>query len=141
MIVREEINILGDIQYRNYSDKYVYIRNVETGVLYDVVNSSIDYTYEETDIEIEDAKLFQKYSTFYATYAQVIAEVIAINPNIPPDITYSNLVKVLMMLDGDMWTKKALILNLLWQDVVVESGLTAGGAFDLVPVLESRRKA
>jgi hypothetical protein len=53
MIIREVIHILDDIIYRNYSDKNVYIRNKETGVLYSDVNSSIDYEYEETDIPIE----------------------------------------------------------------------------------------
>lgn len=53
MVVREVIHILGDILYRNYSDKNVFIRNKETGILYTDVNSIIDYEYEETDIEIE----------------------------------------------------------------------------------------
>ena len=53
MIIREVIQILNDTIYRNYSDKNVYIRNKETGILYTVVNSSIDYEYEETDIVIE----------------------------------------------------------------------------------------
>ena len=53
MIIREEIDILGQTIYRNYSDKGVYIRNKTTGILYTDVNSSIDYEYEETDIEDE----------------------------------------------------------------------------------------
>lgn len=53
MIIREVIQILNDTIYRNYSDKNVYIKNKETGVLYSDVNSSIDYEYEETDIPIE----------------------------------------------------------------------------------------
>ncbi len=53
MIIREVIQILNDTIYRNYSDKNVYIRNKETGILYTDVNSSIDYEYEETDIVIE----------------------------------------------------------------------------------------
>ena len=53
MIIREVINILGQTIYRNYSDKGVYIRNKTTGLLYTAVNSSIDYEYEETDIEDE----------------------------------------------------------------------------------------
>ena len=53
MIIREVIQILNDTIYRNYSDKNVYIRNKETGILYTAVNSSIDYEYEETDIVIE----------------------------------------------------------------------------------------
>ena len=53
MIIREVIQILNDTIYRNYSDNNVYIRNKETGILYSVVNSSIDYEYEETDIPIE----------------------------------------------------------------------------------------
>ena len=56
MIVKEIIRILDDTIYRNYSDKGVYIRNKETGILYSVVNSSIDYEYEETDIPIEMAE-------------------------------------------------------------------------------------
>ena len=56
MIVKEIIRILDDTIYRNYSDKGVYIRNKETGILYSVVNSSIDYEYEETDIPIEKAE-------------------------------------------------------------------------------------
>ena len=53
MIIREVINILGQTIYRNYSDKGVYICNKTTGLLYTDVNSSIDYEYEETDIEDE----------------------------------------------------------------------------------------
>ncbi len=53
MIIREVIQILNDTIYRNYSDKNVYIRNKETGILYTDVNSSIDYEYEETDIPIK----------------------------------------------------------------------------------------
>lgn len=53
MIIREVINILGQPIYRNHSDKGVYIRNKTTGLLYTAVNSSIDYEYEETDIEDE----------------------------------------------------------------------------------------
>lgn len=52
MIIKEVITILGDTIYRNYSDKGVYIRNKETGLLYTDVNSSIDYEYEETEIPI-----------------------------------------------------------------------------------------
>ena len=53
MIIRQVIDILGQTIYRNYSDKMVYIRNKTTGLLYTDVNSSIDYEYEETDIEDE----------------------------------------------------------------------------------------
>ena len=53
MIIRQVIDILGQTIYRNYSDKGVYIRNKTTGLLYTDVNSSIDYEYEETDIEDE----------------------------------------------------------------------------------------
>jgi hypothetical protein len=53
MIIREVIQILQHTIYRNYSDKGVYIRNKTTGLLYMDVNSSIDYEYEETDIEDE----------------------------------------------------------------------------------------
>jgi len=53
MIIREVIQVLNDTIYRNYSDKGVYIRNKETGLLWTGVNSCIDYEYEETDIEIE----------------------------------------------------------------------------------------
>jgi hypothetical protein len=50
----EIIMILGKPIYRNYSDKNVYIRNKETGLLWSDVNSLIDYEYEETDIEIKE---------------------------------------------------------------------------------------
>jgi len=53
MIIREVITILEDTIYLNYSDKHVYMKNKETGILYTEVNSSIDYEYEETDIKIE----------------------------------------------------------------------------------------
>lgn len=53
MIIREVIQINNKTIYRNYSDKNVYIRNKETGVLYTKVNSSIDFEYEETDTPIE----------------------------------------------------------------------------------------
>lgn len=54
MIIREVIQINDNIIYRNYSDKNVYIRNKETGILYTDVNSCIDYEYEETDKPIEE---------------------------------------------------------------------------------------
>ena len=53
MIIREVIQINDKTIYHNYSDKNVYIRNKETGVLYTKVNSSIDFEYEETDTPIE----------------------------------------------------------------------------------------
>ena len=53
MIIREVIQINDQTIYRNYSDKNVYIRNKETGILYTDVNSCIDYEYEETDTQIE----------------------------------------------------------------------------------------
>ncbi len=53
MIIREVIQINDKTIYRNYSDKNVYIRNKETGILYTDVNSCIDYEYEETDTPIE----------------------------------------------------------------------------------------
>ena len=53
MIVKEIIKILDDTIYKTYSDRGVYIRNKDTGILYTEVNSSIDYEYEETDIPIE----------------------------------------------------------------------------------------
>ena len=53
MVVRTVIQILNDTIYNNKSDKGVYIRNKETGLLYTEVNSSIDYEYEETDELIE----------------------------------------------------------------------------------------
>ena len=61
MIIRQVIDILGQTIYRNYSDKMVYIRNKTTGLLYTDVNSSIDYEYEETDIEDEltDSEVLQ----------------------------------------------------------------------------------
>lgn len=49
MIIKEEIQINGQTIYRNYSDKKVLIRNKENGTLWEVVNSSIDFAYEETD--------------------------------------------------------------------------------------------
>ena len=61
MIIRQVIDILGQTIYRNYSDKGVYIRNKTTGLLFTDVNSSIDYEYEETDIEDEltDSEVLQ----------------------------------------------------------------------------------
>lgn len=55
MIIREEIDILGQTIYRNYSDKGAFIRNKTTGLLYTDVNSSIDYEYEETD-DIDESR-------------------------------------------------------------------------------------
>ena len=53
MIIKEIIQILDTTIYRNYSDRNVYIKNLETGILWSDVNSIIDYEYEETDIPIE----------------------------------------------------------------------------------------
>lgn len=52
MIIREVIQILDHIIYRNYSDKGVYIINKSNGTKWSEVNSCIDYEYEETDEEI-----------------------------------------------------------------------------------------
>jgi hypothetical protein len=54
MIIKETIKILDHTNYKNYSDKGVYIRNKENGTLWSEVNSSIDYEYEETDIPVEE---------------------------------------------------------------------------------------
>jgi ribosomal protein L16 Arg81 hydroxylase len=56
MIIRKEIKINDDTLYQNYSDKNVYIRNKENGILWRSVNSSIDFEYEETDKPIEEEK-------------------------------------------------------------------------------------
>lgn len=53
MIIKEIIQILDTTIYRNYSDRNVYIKNLETGILWSDVNSIIDYEYEETDIPID----------------------------------------------------------------------------------------
>jgi hypothetical protein len=52
MIIKEIIKILDSTIYRNYSDKNVYIKNKQTGMLFSDVNSIIDYEYEETNIPI-----------------------------------------------------------------------------------------
>lgn len=57
MIVVE--NIQSENRERRYSDLNVKIRQIETGYLY---NDAVDiipcpYTYEETDIPIEDSEL------------------------------------------------------------------------------------
>lgn len=54
MIIKEIIQILDSAIFKNYSDKNVYIRNKETGILWSDVNSTIDYEYEETDIPVEE---------------------------------------------------------------------------------------
>lgn len=53
MIIKEIINILGDINYKVYSDKNKVIRNKTTGIEYSSVMSCIDYEYEETEQDIE----------------------------------------------------------------------------------------
>lgn len=56
MIIKENLIIKDRNFIRRYSDKNLKIRQIETDVLYDeaidVENSN--YTYEETDIPIED---------------------------------------------------------------------------------------
>lgn len=54
MILTELVD--NETRIRHYSDQYLKIRQVETGVVYD---DAVDYlpcayTYEETDIPIED---------------------------------------------------------------------------------------
>lgn len=54
MILSEYVD--NETRIRHYSDQYLKIRQVETGVVYD---DAVDYlpcryTYEETDIPIED---------------------------------------------------------------------------------------
>lgn len=57
MIVQEEYMVRPDgvRLIRTYSDKYMKIRQVETGVIYyDAIDvEPVRYTYEETDIPIE----------------------------------------------------------------------------------------
>ena len=54
MIVSEYVE--DNTRIRHYSDQYLKIRQVETGVVYDdaVDYLPCQYTYEETDIPIED---------------------------------------------------------------------------------------
>ena len=52
MIIKEQIPILDKIIYRTYSNQNVYIRNKTNGTLWSIVNSSIDFDYEETNIPI-----------------------------------------------------------------------------------------
>ena len=56
MILTELVD--NETRIRHYSDQYLKIRQVETGVVYD---DAVDYlpcryTYEETDIPIEDTE-------------------------------------------------------------------------------------
>lgn len=54
MILTELVD--NNTRIRHYSDQYLKIRQVETGVVYDdaVDYLPCQYTYEETDIPIED---------------------------------------------------------------------------------------
>lgn len=58
MIIKEEFKSDYGIAplYRTYSDKGLRIRQIETGIVYDeaVDIAESSYTYEETDIPIED---------------------------------------------------------------------------------------
>jgi len=54
MIIKKEIPILDKIIYQVYSDKNVYIKNKTDGTMWEKVNSSVDFEYEETDIPIEE---------------------------------------------------------------------------------------
>lgn len=56
MIIKENLIIKDRNFIRRYSDKNLKIRQIETGVLYDEAIDVEDsnYTYEETDIPIED---------------------------------------------------------------------------------------
>lgn len=58
MIIKEEFKSDYGIAplHRTYSDKGLRIRQIETGVVYDeaVDIAESSYTYEETDIPIED---------------------------------------------------------------------------------------
>ena len=59
MIIKEEIekNSIGKKLYRNYSDKGLYIKQEQTGIIYseaiDIENAP--YTYVETNELIENA--------------------------------------------------------------------------------------
>lgn len=56
MIVEEKLN---ERLVRHYSDKNVKLKQVETGVLYDEAVDLIpcEYTYEETEIPVEQDEL------------------------------------------------------------------------------------
>lgn len=55
MITQEQIDINGRVFLHTYSDVYM-IKQVETGALYEEAYDKIPcrYTYEETDIELEE---------------------------------------------------------------------------------------
>jgi hypothetical protein len=89
--------------------------------------------------ELSD-ELIDKYKDFIVFYQTTIQEAIQVNPEIPTNITYKDLIDALMVLEGEIWVKKAFALSSLWQDVVVESGLTAKEAFELLPYMAFRSK-
>ena len=59
MIIKEEIGInsIGKKLYRTYSDEGLYIRQIQTGIIYDeaIDIENAPYTYVETNELIENA--------------------------------------------------------------------------------------
>lgn len=53
MIIKEVFKIANSTIYQNYSDKGMYIVNKTNGTKWSVVNSLIDYEYEETGEKIQ----------------------------------------------------------------------------------------
>lgn len=102
------------------------------------LNQEAQQQFIEKANELDD-KLIEKYDDFYQEYVTTIQEAVQENPNIPTNITYKALIEALMGLEGEKWVKKAFALNLLWQDVVVESRRTPSEAFELLPYMEYRR--
>lgn len=62
MIVEE---IISETRVRHYSDLNMYIKQVETGKIYEdaVDNMPCIYTYEETDIPIESEEEYMSIQT------------------------------------------------------------------------------
>ena len=82
-----------------------------------------------------------KYTAFYDVLSATIAAARRAGAEFPETIAYSTLTAALHQLEGDEWTRRAVILDALWNDVVYALGGTVRQAHDSLPLLEYRRQA
>ena len=60
MIIKEKVHILDDVIWRVYSDQNKYIQNVRTGIIYTVVNTSVNDKFIELGEIEEEEKEYEK---------------------------------------------------------------------------------
>ena len=81
-----------------------------------------------------------KYAAFYPEFEAAVAAAIQAGAVFDNDIGYRALIEAMSQLEGDAWTRRAVILDALWSDVVYAMGGTIKDAYDAIPALEYNRQ-